>query len=47
MYLLTIYSESDAFVYRVHTIKEAVYVIENFVFQKNSWFKFNQSEVKI
>ena len=34
MYLLTIYSESDAFVYRVHTIKEAVYVIENFIFQK-------------
>ena len=33
MYLLTIYSESDAFVYRVQTIKKAVYIIENLEFK--------------
>lgn len=33
MYLLTVYSESDAFIYRVQTIKKAVYIIENLEFK--------------
>ena len=33
MYLLTIYSETDAFIFRVQTIKKAVYIIENLEFK--------------
>lgn len=33
MYLLTVYSDSDAFVYRVQTIQKAVYIIENLEFK--------------
>lgn len=33
MYLLTVYSESDAFVYMVYEIEDAVYIIENLEFK--------------